>query len=217
MHYLLLGDDTLAKDKKILEIKKKFFPSPEAFSFDYELLHGHKLEPDTLKKALITLPVIAPQRLILIRQVSKLTAANKQLILDFLRNKQPHAILVLDSDEGEDRDAFTSQLTKNCQVFRFGEGVKQNVFDMTKAVALRKPIEALSILANLFSQGTQPLQIMGGIVWFWGKNKGRLSKVKFRQGLLALQEADINIKRTRLKPEHALEILVVKLCSLLAY
>jgi hypothetical protein len=37
---------------------------------------------------------------------------------------------------------------------------------------------------------------------------------KFEKGLLALGEADLNIKRSRLKPEQALELLVVKLCAL---
>ena len=32
-------------------------------------------------------------------------------------------------------------------------------------------------------------------------------------GLLAMQEADLNIKRSRIKPEYALEVLIVKLCS----
>ena len=64
---------------------------------------------------------------------------------------------------------------------------------------------------------TRTLQLMGGLVWFWGKLKQRISAEKFKKGLLHLQEADLNIKRSRIKAEYALEVLVVKLCLLIAY
>ena len=80
----------------------------------------------------------------------------------------------------------------------------------------RNPVEALKILGNLLVEENHPLQIMGGLIWFWGKSRTRLSADQFKKGLMCLQEADLNIKRSRLKPEHTLEVLVVKLSSLIA-
>ncbi|MBZ0166329.1 MAG: hypothetical protein K8I00_05930, partial [Candidatus Omnitrophica bacterium] len=70
------------------------------------------------------------------------------------------------------------------------------------------------LLAVLLRDGTHPLQIMGGLVWIWGRLKNRISADNFQQGLRELQAADLNIKRSRLHPEHAVEILVTKLCLL---
>jgi DNA polymerase III delta subunit len=51
-------------------------------------------------------------------------------------------------------------------------------------------------------------------VWYWGKEGRMLAKTKFERGLQALEEADLNIKRSRLNPEYAVEKLVVELMSL---
>ena len=56
---------------------------------------------------------------------------------------------------------------------------------------------------------------MGALVWFWGKSQDRMPGERFRKGLLVLQEADVNIKRSRLKPEYAVEVAVIKLMRLL--
>ena len=216
MHYLLIGDDPSVKDKKIAELKTKFLPQPNALNFDFEILHGLKLEPETLKKSLVTLPVVAAKRLIVLRQIQKLNAHNKELVLEFLNNKESYFVLVLDCDEGEISESFLGKCAKLCEVLNIQKKAEQNVFDMTNAMGRRQTADALGILSNLISSGIQPVQIVGGLIWFWGKSKERLTPVRFVKGLNALQEADLNIKRSRIRPEMALEILVVKLSSLLA-
>jgi DNA polymerase III delta subunit len=90
------------------------------------------------------------------------------------------------------------------------------VFDMTKLIAAGRPKDALKMLSDFYSEGVHPLQIMGGLVWFWGKEGRLLQKEKFERGLKALEEADLNIKRSRLDPEYAVEKLVVELTGLLS-
>ncbi len=60
-----------------------------------------------------------------------------------------------------------------------------------------------------------PLQIMGALVWYWGKEGKACGKERFERGLKALEEADLNIKRSRLEPQYAVEKLVVELGLLL--
>ena len=84
---------------------------------------------------------------------------------------------------------------------------------MTNALSAHDPVEACAILNNLFAQGIIRCRSWGGLIWFWGKSRPRLSAENFRKGLEALQEADLNIKRSRLKPEHGVELLVVKLAG----
>jgi DNA polymerase III delta subunit len=214
MIYLFLGPDTELKDKQINEIKAKLFPSQDAISFDLETLHGHKLSAEDLKKALVALPVMVSQRLVILRQANKLSASHKELILDFIKHKPNHLTLILDSDESDPQQSFVKSLAPLAKIFECPLKVALNVFDMTGAIQGRRLQEALKVLHELFSQGDHPLQVMGGLVWFWGKIRNRLSADKFKKGLQYLQEADFNIKRSRLRAEYAVEMLVVELCSL---
>jgi len=212
-----LGEDRLAKEEKINEVKATCLPSNDAMKFDYELLHGTKLDPAALKKSLLALPAVAAKRLILIRSAEKLSPHNKKIILEFIQTENLHAVLILDTDETAVKNAFFTKITAAAKVMRFGRGdTKKNVFDMTRAMEGRNPSDALKILSGLLDEGDHPLQIMGGLVWFWGKSKNRLSGDGFKKGLLVLQEADLNIKRSRLRPQHAVEIAVTKLSSLIA-
>lgn len=217
MIYLLLGDDKDAKDRKIAEIKAKCLADDSALKLDYESLLGAKLDPDVLKKALISLPAVSKRRLILIRSVNKLDTHNKKIILDFIQTENRHAVVILDSDEESGKSSFFNKIHASAKVMRFTTGQsKLNVFDMTRAMDRRDSVGALKILAGLIDDGNHPLQIMGGLVWFWGKLKNKLSREVFKKGLIVLQEADLTIKRSRLKPEYAVEVAVTKLNSLIA-
>src|SRR3989338_5471392 len=213
MAYFLLGQDRVAKDAKIVELRKTLLPL-EALEFDYEVLYAHKLDSDDLQKALIAFPAVASQRLVVIRESHRLDPHHKKLILDFFSKKNNKTVLIFDSDEWGPTDSFVKSLSPWVKVMHFARGQEFNVFDMTRAIGQRPPEEALKILAMLLGDGVHPLQLMGGMVWFWGKSRDRLSKEKFKKGLAVLQEADLNIKRSRLKPEYAVEVAVVKLSSL---
>jgi len=215
MHYLLLGEDSLAKDQKIAEIKKKYLPTEDALKFDYVILYAKKLEPSELKKTLIALPAISSKRLIVIRSINQFNTHNKDLILNFVQDKMSPAVLVMDTDEEMSTSSFLNKLMPFVKMSSFQKGTKSNVFDMTRKMASRNSKDALKILFHILSDGDHPLQIMGGLVWFWGKQKDRLSQDQYKAGLRFLKEADLNIKRSRLNPEYAMEVVVVKLCNLM--
>ena len=209
MVYILVGQDTPAKEAKIAELKKSILPAA-AFQFDYEPLDAETLNAPTLKKALISLPAVAPQRLILIRNCHRLTAAHQELIIGLVNQFSDYAVLILDSDAWEPSDQFVRGV-KKARLLTFPTGRKQNVFDMTRAMERHEEVETLKILNHLLGSGVHPLQIMGGLVWWWSKSRGVMSGERFKKGLSALKEADFHIKRSRLEPEYALEVLVVKL------
>ena len=70
------------------------------------------------------------------------------------------------------------------------------------------------MMNEFYNQGMYPLQMMGALVWYWGKEGRALGPQRFERGLKALEEADLNIKRSRLLPEYAIEKLVVELVEL---
>src|SRR3989338_767794 len=117
MIFLLLGEDALKKDEKIREIKSKFIKEQGTLSFDYELLHAHKLDAATLKKALISYPAISPKRVILIRQADKLIQQNQDIIEGFFSEKPGHIVLILETEKESVSGNFGKFLNKSAQVF----------------------------------------------------------------------------------------------------
>lgn len=215
MAYLFLGEDLKAKDARISQIKSKFFSNPEAVHFDFESLDAAGLGPDIFKKALLTLPVVAAKRLVLVRNIHKFKSADIAALLQFLSAPAEHVELVLESSEGSLKGELKTVAAK-CQTVVLGDAAGASVFDMTKLMGAGRAKEALAMLNDFYKSGTHPLQIMGALVWFWGKNGRALDQQKFERGLRALEEADVNIKRSRLDPEYAVEKAVVELTGLLA-
>ncbi len=213
MIYFLIGEDTAKKDEQIAPIKKAILTSAEAFQFDYEVLHAHKLDPRDLRKSLLALPAVAKERLVIVRDGRKLSAPSQTVLSDFILTKPAHMTLIVDFDELDLSGAFARSVQSLVKVMTVASAPKTNVFDLTKAIERNKDAEALKILSNVLSEGAFPLQVMGVLVWFWGKSKDVMSKDRFERGLTALLEADLSIKRSRLKPEYALELLVVKLAG----
>ena len=210
---LLLGEDLKAKDAKIIQIKSASFQDPQALNFDFELLDAAHLPADALKKALITLPVLSAKRLILVRNIHKFKTADAIVLMQFLTSPADHVDMVLESSQtafkGELKD-----LAVLCAVSVFDGPPHGNVFDIGKLMTAGKAKEALALLNSFYMDGTHPLQIMPALIWYWGKEGRALPQERFERGLKALEEADLNIKRSRLKPEYAVEKLIVELTAL---
>lgn len=214
MLHLFIGENNAVKKDQIDRLKTQWLTDPQALRFDYDILYGHKLDPKEFKKSLLALPAILSQRLILIHDAEKLNEHCKTILGDFIKAGSSHAVLILDCDSVSDKDAFWNEVKRHAKVFESRPGAKDNVFDMSRAIGRGRCDEALKTLDALFDAGNHPLQIMGGLVWWWGSEKARMPRERFEKGLRELQCADLNIKRSRLKPEQALEVLVVKLAEL---
>ena len=214
MTYLFIGENTHDKINQIAQIKAPWTANPDAQQFDHQVLYGHKLDPKEFKKALLTLPAILKQRLIYIHEAEKIDEHCQTILLEFLSAKASHAVIILDCASLSEKDATWKEIRALGKVHETRKGVKENVFDMTKQMTAGRGAEALQILDRLYDDGAHPLMIMGGVVWAWGNERGRLSAEKFEAGLRDLQDADLNIKRSRMDPEQALEVVVVKLAAL---
>ena len=215
MIYLFLGEDLAAKDARITEIKNTLFKaSQEALAFDFDNLDAKDLKENELKKAFLTLPVIAPHRLIILRQVHKLRSADISSLISFCQKPAQYCDLVLESSENLLKgDLKDLPLYAKGAVFAKPQG--PGVFDMTKLITANRSGDALKMLDGFYRDNVHPLQIMGALVWYWGKEGRSLGRERFEKGLKALEEADLNIKRSRLDPPYAVEKLVVELGLLL--
>ena len=186
MIYLLLGPQTQVKEKTIADLKAQHLPSKEALSFDYEVLHGAGLDAKDLKKSLIALPSIAKKRIILLRQAEKLKIKEKKLILELFDDLQKHLILILESDGGFAPESFIKKFGKSVTVVGSSKKDEASIFDFTRAITQNKKTESLKMLSRLLEEGNHPLQLMGGILWAWKRNRPRITGNKFQEGLVAM-------------------------------
>lgn len=214
MPYLFIGENSSQKQELIAGLKDKFLSAQDSSRFDYEALYGHKLDPKDLKKALISLPAISSKRLIFIHDADKLSEHCKEILVEFFNSKPGHAEVIIECYSISDKDGLWAEIRRQSKVHETPKAAAENVFDMTRKMLGGRTAEALKSLNNLYEAGQHPLQIMGGVVWAWSNERGRVSSEKFEEGLRELQEADLNIKRSRLPAEQAVEVLVVKLAGL---
>lgn len=212
MIYLLLGEDTQAKDNKILQIKSSVLLNPQSNHFDFESLDAQHLSAANFKKSLLGLAVMSSKRLILIRHVNQLKSEGLKVLESFLEGPCEHCDIILET-AGPLKESL-SGIAAKAKVFNFGMKEEQNIFNMTKLMSAKKTTEALKMLHEFYGSGMYPLQMMGALVWYWNKDGRALGAAKFQRGLKALEEADLNIKRSRLQPEYAVEKLVVELVEL---
>lgn len=208
--YLLLGRDFFAKEKKTGLIKQELFKGKGSV-FDLEVFWAKELRLPKLSEALRRTPGPCGSRLLIIKEIDKLDPSCRDALLAFLKNPFKGVNLILDCDREELKDEFIARLSRWCKVMSFKGEPAVDVFGLGRAIAGRMPAMALKILNQLLLAGEKAPRILGFLVWQWKKLQGGLSAQDFRRGLRLLQEADLNIKRGRLKPDFALEILVTKL------
>lgn len=208
--YLFLGRDFFAKEKRTELIKKELFKG-KASVFDLEVFWAKELRLPKLSEALRRTPWPSGSRLLIIKEIDKLDPSCREALLAFLKNPFKGVHLILDCDREELKDEFIARLSRLCKVMNFKGEATDDVFGLGRAIAGRMPAMALKILNQLLLSGEKPPRILGFLIWQWKKLQGGLTMRDFRRGLKLLQEADLNIKRGRLKPDFALELLVTKL------
>jgi DNA polymerase III delta subunit len=208
--YLFLGEDFLSKERKVDVIKNELLKG-DASVFDLEVLQGKDLDSRQLSESFQRIPALAKGRVVIIKDVDKLNASSRQQLISRLKKPLPKVSLVLETNKFDVRDGFIAQLCQLCRVVNFQKDRPLDVFSLGVAVSRRRPVESLKILSQLLLSGEKPQKILGVLVWQWKKIEADLSRAEFKRGLQMLLETDLNIKRGRLRPDFALELLVAKL------
>lgn len=217
MHYLFIGSDVALRDSRLKQLRANLFPTADAEKMDFENLDGHKLSSEALKVALTSVPALSVRRLVLISRAEKLSKENLATIEQFLKDTPENPVLFLEAASWDLKSEARKSIRARLQVIGSVAKEGRNVFDMMDAVCLGNTVDALSLLKELLTRGEEEEKLMGAMVWSWAnKMKGRTSSVRYKKGLLVLQEADYHLKRSRFPSrEQALELAIVKLSSML--
>ncbi len=209
MTYLFVGEDEFSKDIKLQKIKQGLF-APQLESFNSEILYAKELDLRTLQEKLLQLPVKAKQRLILIKSASKLRPDVKEYLLSYIRKPFSHVVLVLDARRVDRRDSFFNRISGPRKLINFRESIELDAFTLSRQVLQRRIKPALRLLRKLLLKGEKPERILGAIRY--QLHRERLNSEETKKKLSFLLNCDIDIKTGRLKPDLALERLLLRLC-----
>jgi len=214
MVYLFVGIDEISKERKIRRIKQENFKGKEC-SFDYELFYADNLDRLRLTDSLNRLPLQAEKRVIVIKQIEKLSPINRKILLSFIKKPHNYNLLILDTEISDlNNNTFVLEVARCAKIFSFKKERVLTVFDLADTIIKKNTAGALRILSRLISKGEKPHRLLGGLSWKWNKLERSIMHEEFNKGLELFLETDINIKLGRLKPNFALELLVIKLCDL---
>lgn len=209
--YIFIGQDSLAKDIQLTKLKTEFL-SPQTQYFNLDVIYGKDSSLKELQEKLLCLPVEAKKRLLIVKDSQALKEDIKEFILNYVKNPNSHIILVLDINKYSSKDGFVSGISSFGEVLRFKEEAHIDTFALSRAIDFKKPAYALGVLSQLLKNGEKPERILGGLRYSWENSTADALAV--RKKLQILLSCDIDIKTGRLKPDFALEKLVLNLCRL---
>ena len=207
--YLFIGQDSPSKDIKLASLKKEFLDHSTQH-FDLDVLYAKELNLRDLQERLLSLPLGAKERVVVIRDAQRLKEEVKGFIAKYVKKPKGHIVLVLDMNKYSPRDEFIRQISGFSEVCRFKEDPHVDTFVLSRAIESRKPNYALTVLNQLLRDGEKPERILGGLRYSWENSNFPVLQVRKRLALLLACDLDIKTGRTR--PDFALEKLVVNLC-----
>lgn len=207
--YLFIGQDSLSKDIILKKLKNSFLTAETQY-FNLDVLYGRELTLKGLQEKLLNLPFMAKKRIVVVKDSQSLKDDIKGFIVNYVKKPQDKIILVLDINKYSPQDDFIRQVLRYSEVSRFKEDVHVDTFVLSRAIDSRKPTYALKVLDQLLRNGEKPERILGGLRYSWENSVANAFDVRRKLGLLL--DCDINMKTGRLKPDFALERLVVNLC-----
>lgn len=206
MIYLFVGEDKFSKDIKLEKIKREFF-SRELESFNFDLLYAKDLSLLSLQEALQRLPCKAKKRIILVKEAALLKEPLKTYLLAYSKKPAGSNILILDTETTERKNPFLNTLLPHVRKFQFPGKEKPDVFKLYWLVNQKRLSSALRLLRQLLLEGQPPEQILGGLRYKCENERLNYQEKKRRLGLLL--SCDLEMKTGRLRPDLALERLLV--------
>ena len=206
--YLLVR--SLGPSERIRELKDRYL-NPSVVDFNLDTLFARELTLAVFQERLLCLPVRATKRIIIVKNAEQLRPELRKYVLAYLREPSDHVILVLEVENPDSRDEFLQSLSQATATPLPGQA-RLDTFALSRQIDQGKPATALKVLHQLLGEGERPERILGGLRYVFENRTD--SKAAQRRRLKLLLMCDLDIKTGRLKPETALEKLLVHLCYL---
>ncbi|TNF46203.1 DNA polymerase III subunit delta [bacterium] len=111
--YLLISSEQLLLDEAVDDLRDQAIP-PESRDLNYLALYGWDAEIGTVLEFLQTIPFLADRRMLVIREIQKLSDWKK--LLDYLKDPNPGSCLVMTSSELRRKDPAFKSLSRHSSV-----------------------------------------------------------------------------------------------------
>ncbi|PYM08317.1 MAG: DNA polymerase III subunit delta [Candidatus Rokuibacteriota bacterium] len=92
---LLHGPESLLLDDALFLISRALFADPSSAALDREVLDGRETSAETVARSALTLPFLAPRRLVVVRRAEALPARNNETLVQYLGAPSPSTCLLL--------------------------------------------------------------------------------------------------------------------------
>jgi len=208
--YLFLGQDSLSKDTKLKSIKQEILKS-NIEQFNLDILYARELSLKDLQERLLSFPMAAQKRIVVIRNAQALKKDLQEFILQYAKKPLAQIVLILDVSRYDLKDQFLNRIMRLSEVVRFKDNIQPDAFALARQVNLKKADYALRTLNQLLNNGEKPEWILGGLRY--ATERDIVHPLEKRKRLKLLLACDIDIKTGKLKPAFALEKLIVSLCG----
>jgi|GEM_PF-679910 len=144
--FALLGKETVFKEKTLADLKKSFL-SEGHVDLNYTVFYPDQLEPQTFQDFVHTQPFLSPRRLVVIRDVERLSLLTKDSVINYIKNPSKNTVLVLISELdikeiNPKKDELFATILKYAKVQTFEplEGTKLNNYLRDKIASYKKTI-----------------------------------------------------------------------------
>jgi len=138
--YYLFGEEDLLKDESFSRLKEVLLAGGLS-DFNYDLFHAGEADISKALAAASTLPVMAPRRLVVIKDADKLKAADEQLLLTYIDDPSPSTALVMVGKSVDKRKKFFLSLSKKGTVVEHSRPYEREMPKWIKWLAGKKDLQ----------------------------------------------------------------------------
>ena len=111
---LLLGSETFLKQEAVTQLMDRLlYPSSREFNFD--LFYGADADPAAVVNAALAFPLLAPKRLVILRELDKISESGLQVLLPLFEHPPDSTCLVLTAEKVDGRKKTFSTLKDHCE------------------------------------------------------------------------------------------------------
>jgi|GEM_PF-2385586 len=158
--YLLAGEDEFMKEKALTKILLKVLPE-EAGVLDRTVFYGNSATSEEILSALVSIPMMASKKVVIIREAHRLDAGAKNVLLTYLNDQVKSTCLVLLIPRADLEKGFFNRVSKMVKVYHFAKLTRsessQLVVSYLKKHGLEITEEARELLLESMGSETRKL------------------------------------------------------------
>ena len=113
--YVLTGDERLTLEEAMTAIQSAVLAGGLA-DFNFDRFRGKETDAGRLETALGTSPMMAPRRLVLVREFDQLSEPARDVVLAFTKSPAPKTVLLLTAEKPDARTTLVKALAKHVMV-----------------------------------------------------------------------------------------------------